>query len=226
MWEGNGVFSEERSREEESLDFDPDLGKLCNRNILRMSDQFRPKAGRLGQLITESAASKSGLRLEFFIEIDFAEAEIDGETVTPFFRASQIAVPVQSWSGLANTEHEFPWTPKPGSVDAAMLLYGIQNPADVVALRFGEIDGEKIIVSFKTEVDFEVEADRDKLGQIEIELSEFALDIQPLRISTNLEKRCDGDPDGIGNAISAVVDLSDYGPVTKAPGGFILEAKG
>lgn len=190
-----------------------------------MSDQFQPKAGRLGQLITESAVSETGLRLEFFIEIDFAEAEIDGETVTPFFRVSQIAVPVQSWCGLANTEHEFPWAPKPGSVDAAMLLYGIQNPADVVALRFGEIDGEKITVSFKTEVDFEIEADRDELGQIEIELSGFALDIQPLRIATSLEKRCDSDPDGIRNAISAAVDLSDYGPVTKASGGFILEAK-
>ncbi len=48
------------------------------------------------------------------------------------------------------------------------------------------------------------------------------LELQPLRVSTSLEKRCGGDESGIVRVISELVNLSDYGAIEKAPGGFIF----
>ena len=191
-----------------------------------MSEIFQPTLGRLGQLIFESPHEGIEPRLEFFLEIEFAEGEFDEEPGKPFFRANQILIPTRSWRDLEGTAHEFPWAPKPGSVGASVLLFGEQNPADVTALRFGEISEGKITVSFATEVDFEIEADRDELGQVELEFSELLLEIGPLKIATSLEKRHHGDPEEIAAAIAGIIDLNAYGPVTKVPGGFALEIAG
>ncbi len=188
-----------------------------------MNSIFQPTLGRLGQLIFESPHTGIEPRLEFFLEIEFEEGEFDGETEKPFFRASQIVVPAKSWQDLENSSHEFPWAPKPGSVDASMRLFGEQNPADLTALRFGAIQAGKIAATFRTEIDFEIEADRDELGQVELEFSDFPLEVGPLKIATSLEKRYHGAPEEITGAISGIIDLDAYGPVTKVPGGFELE---
>ena len=191
-----------------------------------MSEIFQPTLGRLGQLIFESPHEGIEPRLEFFLEIEFAEGEFDEEPGKPFFRANRILIPARSWRDLEGTVHEFPWAPKPGSADASMLLFGEQNPADVTALRFGAIENGKIAVSFSTEVDFEIEADRDELGQVELEFSEFPLEVGPLKIATSLEKRHHGDPEEIAAAIAGIIDLNAYGSVAKVPGGFALEIAG
>ncbi len=185
-----------------------------------MSSPFQPIAGKLGQLIFETPDSETPPRLEFFIELEFAEAEIDDETVKPFLRASNITVEAKSWKDLENSTHEFPWAPKPGSIEAAMLLFGEQNPADVTALSFGEASGGKLPVTFSTEVDFEIEADRDELGQVEISFADFSLEIAPLKIATSLAKRCEGDPDTITRVVADLIDTNAYGPLEKVPGGF------
>ena len=191
-----------------------------------MSTQFSPISGKLGQLIFESPDSGLLPRLEFFIELEFQEAEIDGELVKPFFRASNIVVEAKSWKDLENLSHEFPWAPKLGSIEAAMVLFGEQNPADVGALNFGGAEAGKLSVSFETEVDFEIEADRDELGQIELSFSDFPLEIAPLKIATSLAKRCEGDPEAISKAISEIIDSSVYGAVSRVPGGFELPING
>ena len=101
------------------------------------------------------------------------------------------------------------------------MLFGEQNPADVTRLQFGECQVGKIAVQFSTEVDFEIEADREDLEQIEMNF-DLLLEVQPLRISTSLEKRCDGDEDAIVSAVVRLVDLEVYGPLEKVAGGFVF----
>ncbi len=185
---------------------------------------FKPAAGKLGQSIYENPANGLDPRLQFFIEISFASFEIDDETVSPILRVDNIAVEARSWTALENQVFEFPWAPKPGSVEAAILLFGAHNPADVTKLTFGSIDGGKVRVSFETEVDFEIEADRDDLEQVKMAF-DLTLEVEPLRVSTSLEKRCEGDESKITSAVSGLVDLDDYGAIEKAPGGFVFSPK-
>jgi len=181
---------------------------------------FVPAEGKLGQMIFEDPGAGIAPRLEFFIEIAFQPFEIDDEEVKPLFRGNNIIVPeLRSWQALEKSVHEFPWAPKPGSVDGAVLLFGVHNPADVIKLEFGGISDGKIDVKFSTEVDFEVEADRDDLEQIELSF-EMPLTIEPLRVATSIEKRCQGEESAIAAAIAEHVDLDKYGPIEKVPGGF------
>lgn len=180
---------------------------------------FQPAGGKLGQLIYENPGEGVEPHLQFFIEISFQPFELDDEVMNPLLRINQIVVPAKSWKDLENSEYEFPYAPKPGSVDGAVMLFGEQNPADVTKLKFGGCEDGKIAVQFATEVDFEIEADRDDLEQIEMEF-DLSLEIQPLRVSTSLEKRCDGDADEIRKAVSEVIDLEAYGSLEKVAGGF------
>ena len=181
---------------------------------------FVPAEGKLGQLIFEDPGAGIAPRLEFFIEIAFQAFDIDDEEVKPLFRGNNIIIAgARSWQALERSQREFPWAPKPGSVDAAVLLFGVHNPADVTLLEFGDVADGKIEVSFSTGVDFEVEADRDDLEQVELSF-EMALTLEPLRVATSIEKRCRGDESAITAAIAEFVDLDQYGPIEKVPGGF------
>lgn len=184
-------------------------------------DYFNPVEGKLGQLIYENPGDGIEPRLQFFIEIAFQPFEIGDEAVSPILRVDNIVVEASSWKDLQSQTFEFPWAPKPGSVEAAVLLFGEHNPADVIKLAFGEISEGKLPVSFETEVDFEIEADRDDLEQVEMEF-DLALTPQPLRVSTSLEKRCQGDETEIHKAISDLVRISDYGEIEKVPGSFVF----
>jgi hypothetical protein len=110
--------------------------------------------------------------------------------------------------------------PKPGSIDAGVLAFGIRNPADLLALKFGAAKEGKLAVSFEMEVDFEIEADRDEIGQVKVEIAEFPLELDSLKIATALARRLDQDSDQIENTVRAVVDSSAYGSISKVPGGF------
>lgn len=183
---------------------------------------FVPGEGKLGQLVLETPPSdgdSSGPRLEFFLEIAFQSFEVDGETVSPLLRVDRLVVPARSWRDLENTSPEFPLAPKPGAVEAAVPLFYEQNPADVTRIQFGTSKEGRIPVRFETEIDFEIEADREELGQVALRL-DLPLAIDPLRISTSLEKRCQGDPGEITRAVAEVVDLAAYGPIEKVPGGY------
>jgi len=70
-------------------------------------------------------------------------------------------------------------------------------------------------------VDFEIEADREDLEQVEMNF-DLALALEPLRVSTSLEKRNAGDETAITSEVSGLVDLSSYGPIEKVPGGFVF----
>lgn len=182
---------------------------------------FRPATGKLGQLIYENPGEGIEAHLQFFIEIAFEPFELDDEMLHPLLRISNIVVPARSWKDLENSGHDFPYAPKPGSVDGAMILFGEQNPADVTRLNFGACQDGKLVVQFSTEVDFEIEADREDLEQIEFHF-DLGLEVQPLRIATSLEKRYQGDPDEITNGIADLVDVNQYGPIEKVAGGFVL----
>ncbi|MEM6915824.1 MAG: hypothetical protein AAF491_04580 [Verrucomicrobiota bacterium] len=182
---------------------------------------FNPVGGKLGQLIYENPGQGLEARLQFHIEIAFAPFEIDGETVSPILRVDQIVVEAKSWKDLCEQTFAFPWAPKPGSVEGAVLLFGEHNPADVTQLSFGAGEKGKISVTFETEVDFEMEADRDDLEQVEMSF-DLALEVEPLRVSTSFEKRFQGDEEEISRAASALVEMSDYESLEKVPGGFIF----
>lgn len=183
---------------------------------------FLPLEGKLGQLVLETPSpdgETSDPRLEFFLEIAFQPMEVDGETVNPLLRVDRMSLPsVRSWRDLENTAPEFPYAPKPGSVEAAIPLFYEQNPADVTRIEFGEIQEGKIAVKFETEVDFEIEADRDDLGQVELQI-DLPLRIEALRVSTSLEKRLKGDPEAIAEVVGKAVDLEAHGDLEKVPGG-------
>lgn len=186
-----------------------------------MSELFVPTGGTLGQILFENPGAGIEPRLEFFVEIRFQPTEIDDEEMTPLLRVNSIIVPSRSWKELENQTYEFPYYPKPGSVDAAMMLFGEQNPADVTGLSFGEISEGKISLQFETEVDFEIEADRDDLEQMEMTF-DLSLEPGPLRIGTSIEKKLNGDDAEISEFAKQFVDLDAYGPIEKVPGGFIL----
>ena len=71
------------------------------------------------------------------------------------------------------------------------------------------------------EPDFEIEADRDDLEQVELRF-DLPLVIDGLRVATSLEKRCNGDPAAISDAVAPLADLDHYGPLEKVPGGFVF----
>ncbi|MDF1755029.1 MAG: hypothetical protein P1U89_19730 [Verrucomicrobiales bacterium] len=179
---------------------------------------FSPASGKLGQMIFENPGGEIKPRLEFFIEIAFRPFELGDETVSPILRINSIQAGVKKWSELAGKTLEFPYHPKPGSVDAGVHLFFVQNPADVTKLTFGEISDGKIPVNFDTEVDFEIEADSE-LEQVPLTLA-CDLEIMPLKVATSIEKQCDGDPEVIVKAVNDLVDLDAYGDLEKVPGGF------
>lgn len=182
-------------------------------------DAFLPANAKLGQAIYENPAEGVAPELRFFIEIAMQPFEFDDETLSPLLRIDNIVVPAKSWKSLAESACEFPYAPKPGSVEAAVLLFGEHNPADVTKIEFGPTGERSIGIRFSTEVDFEIEADRDDLEQVEMSFDLVAA-VEPLRISTSLEKRCGGDPEMIVEAVREFVDLADYGEIEKVPGGF------
>ncbi|MEM1443061.1 MAG: hypothetical protein AAGF67_12015 [Verrucomicrobiota bacterium] len=182
---------------------------------------FNPVSGKLGQLIYENPAQGLEARLQFHIEIAFGPFEIDDETVSPILRVDQIVVGTKSWKDLCGQTFEFPWAPKPGSVEGAILLFGEHNPADVTKLSFGDGGDGKIAVQFETEVDFEIEADRDDLEQVKMSFN-LQLEVEPLRVSTSFEKRFQGDEDEIAKAVGELVEMSDYESLEKVPGGFVF----
>ena len=110
-------------------------------------------------------------------------------------------------------------------MEAAIPLFYEQNPADVTEIEFGKGQEGSIGVKFQTEVDFEIEADRDDLGQVALEF-DLPLRVEPLRVSTALEKRWNGDAADITRAVGAVVDLEGHGDLEKVPGGFQFPVQG
>lgn len=184
-------------------------------------DFLKPSGGKLGQQIYENPAGGIDPRLQFFLEISFVPFVLDGETVKPILRVDNVVVAAGSWRVLENETFEFPWAPKPGSVEAAVLLFGEHNPAEVTRLSFGGISDGNLFVSFDAEVDFEIEADREDLGQVEMSFA-LPLAVEPLRISTAFEKRHEGVEAEITAAVAALVDLNDYGSIEKVPGGFVF----
>ncbi|MEM1294609.1 MAG: hypothetical protein AAGH89_04545 [Verrucomicrobiota bacterium] len=181
---------------------------------------FQAASGKLGQSVFGSR-EEGEAELRFFIEIAFRPFQWDDEEQTPLLRIDGISVPVKSWRELAEKEFEFPYAPKPGSVEGAILMFGEHNPADVTRLEFGTVEGGKLRCRFETEVDFEIEADREDLEQVEMEFN-LLLEVEALRVSTSLEKRCEAEPDQITAAVGKVVDLSNYEPLEKVPGGFVF----
>lgn len=182
---------------------------------------FEPASGKLGQTVYENPAEGGAPELRFYIEIAFRPFEWDSESHSPLLRIDNITVPAKSWHELAGNAFEFPWAPKPGSVEAAVLMFGAHNPADVTRIEFEEAGEGKLSCRFETEADFEIEADRDDLEQVEMSF-DLALEVEPLRVSTALEKRCGADPGIIHGEVGKAVDLSRYGEIEKAPGGFVF----
>ena len=136
-------------------------------------DEFVPSEARLGQLLVESPDSDP--RLEFSIEVEFEEGEFDGEDGTPFLRISNLTAPGRSWRSIANQS----WGGSGAStdrLDAMMLLFRVPNPVKVQSLQLGEVEpGGKIGASLKIVADFESEADRDSLEEVEIEIGSLSL---------------------------------------------------
>lgn len=186
---------------------------------------FQTVCGRLGQRVHEEPGGNSPIELRFHVEIEFSEIEWEDETWKPLLRIDSIQTDAKSWRDLAGRTLEFPYAPKPGSVEAAVLLFGEHNPADVIKLEFGEVSDGRILVAFETEVDFEIEADVDELGQIGLSF-DLPLEVEPLRVATNLEKRSDSDPKTIAETVSGSVRLEDYGEIEKQPGGFAFPVAG
>ena len=186
---------------------------------------FTPASGKLGQFIFENPGADIEPRLEFFIEIAFQPFELDDEEVSPILRLNGIVVEeAKKWSDLAGKTWQFAYHPKPGSIDAGIHLFYVQNPADVTELRFGDITDEvKLPVSFDTEVDFEIEADSE-LEQVPMSIR-CLLEISPLKVATSLEKRFKGDEGEITNAVADLVDLSAYQELQKVPGGYEFPVK-
>lgn len=185
---------------------------------------FTPASGKLGQMIYENPGAGIAPRLEFYIEIAFRPFELDDEEVSPILRLNGILADAKQWSDLAGQSMEFPYHPRPGSIDAGIHLFYVQNPADVTRLAFGDITDQKLPVTFDTEVDFEIEADSD-LEQVEMSI-DCLLEITPLKVATSLEKQHKGDIDAITSAVADLVDLGSYGALEKVPGGFEFPVAG
>lgn len=181
-------------------------------------DILLPKSGKLGQLIFENPGAGIEPRLEFFVEIGFGTIETEEEELSPILRLNNILTGAKSWRELAGRKLEFPYHPKPGSIDAGVHLFHVQNPADVTALQFGDMVEGKMPVAFDTEIDFEIEADSE-WGQIELSVDQL-LEIGPLRVATSIEKRHQGDLDAITAEVASLVDLEAYDALEKVSGGF------
>ena len=181
-------------------------------------DEFIPSEARLGQLLVETPGGDT--RLEFSVEVEFGDGEFDGEPGTPFLRISNLTAPGRSWRAIANQS----WgeaDADPGRLDAMILLFRVSNPVEIRSLQFGEFGpGGRIEAAVQLVADFESEADRDSLEEVEIELASLPLTLGPLRISTRLEKQLRGDDEATREAVAPFVDLDDYGPLEKVPGGF------
>ena len=80
---------------------------------------------------------------------------------------------------------------------------------------------ENLEFSFPQKWIFEIEADREDLEQVEMDF-DLKLEVQPLRISTSLEKRFDGDEKEIIEAVSGLIDLDAYGALEKVAGGYVF----
>lgn len=184
---------------------------------------FTPASGKLGQMIFENPGAGIAPRLEFYIEIAFQPFEFDDEELSPILRLNGIQAEAKKWSDLAEQTMEFPYHPKPGSIDAGIHMFYVQNPADVTALKFGEITDGKLPVAFDTEVDFEIEADSE-LEQVSMSIQTL-LEITPLKVATSLEKQHKGDVAAITTAVTGLVDLDAYAELEKVPGGFEFPIK-
>ena len=186
-------------------------------------DEFVPIAGRLGQLLVETPGGEP--HLEFFIEIDFADGEFDDEPGTPFLRINHLRAPGRSWRSLADLS----WGgdgEAAEALDATMLLFRVSNPVEVKSLTLGGFEeGGRIFAAWQLVADFESEADRDELEEVVIDLAEVALQLQPLRVSTRLEKQLRGDEAATRQAVAPVVDLQDYGALEKVQGGYAFPPK-
>ncbi|MEM7144504.1 MAG: hypothetical protein AAF591_05180 [Verrucomicrobiota bacterium] len=182
---------------------------------------FIPTAGHLGQLIVETTADNTP-HLGFSIEIDFAEGEFDGETGTPFLRISNLRLPEgKSWRSLANQSWDAASPNNPANVDAVILLFGMPNPVEVQSLQLGEVQPDgSVPATMNLIADFESEAYRDSLDAVPIALELVTLKLEPLRLSTRLEKQLRGEEAATREAVAPIVALDDYGPLERIPGGF------
>lgn len=181
---------------------------------------FQPQSGKLGQTVFKSPGD-SAPELRFFVEISFRPFDWDDESQSPLLRIDNLTAPVKSWTELAERSFEFRYAPNPGSVEAAVLMFGCHNPADVTGIEFGAIEDGRLPCRFETEVDFEMEAGREDLEQVEMAF-DLLLQVEPLRVSTSLEKQCDGDPDAIREIVGQAVDFSQYGEIEKVSGGYVF----
>lgn len=178
-----------------------------------MSDLFKPTSIILGQQILDSPRSDAPPSLDFFLEITFAEDEFDGETGTPFLRANHLASGTDSWRPMTDFQlvsHD----------DADMLLFGVRNPVELTNLKISEGGDGTLEISLNAEIDFEMEAYRDELGIVELDLANQPLQLGQLKIHTSLEKRFKGDPDEITKYIAQSIDLTAYSSIEKVPGGY------
>ncbi|MEM8952674.1 MAG: hypothetical protein AAGD22_00840 [Verrucomicrobiota bacterium] len=183
-------------------------------------DEFVPVTGRLGQLLVDQT---EGLpHLEFSIEVEFAEGEFDDETGSPFLRISHLRpAHCNSWKSISRQAWKESSENTPSQLDAVVLLFGMPNPAEIQTLQLGEILGTGTVpTDLQLVADFESEAYRDSLDAVPITLEAFPLSLEPLRVSTRMEKQFRGDDAATREAVASVVDLAEYGPLEKIPGGY------
>ncbi len=181
---------------------------------------FQPASGKLGQAVYRHPDDAQP-ELRFYVEIAFLPFKLEEETFSPLLRIDNMRIAVKGWDELAERAFEFPYAPKPGSVEAAVLMFGHHNPADVIRIEFGSVESGTLACRFETEIDFEIEAGREDLEQVELTF-DLPLSIEPLRVSTSLEKQCQADPESIREVVGTVVDLSRYGEIEKQAGGFVF----
>ena len=188
-------------------------------------DPFLPTAARLGQLLAETPNEDHDLTLEFSLEVDFEEGEFDDEIGTPFLRINHLRPPGKSWKSIENQtwsdQDSTGETQNVEDLEAVILLFGSSNPVEVRQLQFGTFDSEhRIEATIQLVADFEVEAYRDSLDEVAIEVQKLSFTLEPLRISTRLEKQFRGDESETTKAVEPYLDLDHYADLEKIPGGF------
>lgn len=186
---------------------------------------FVSSSGKLGQLVKEEPESAAGVQLVFFVEIAFEKFEWQGQELAPILRVNGLNPEgVKQWRALERQRYEFPYAPKPGSLDAGIHLFQVQNPADVTALQFGAMDSTgKLPVQFEAEVDFEIEADME-WEQVELQI-DCALEVASLKIATSIDKKCPGDESAIYEMLGDVIDTEAYESMVRVPGGLEMPIK-
>ena len=107
------------------------------------NDAFLPASGKLGQMIFENPGAGIEPRLEFFVEIAFRAFVLDDEEVSPILRLNGIHADVKKWTDLESKILEFPYHPKPESIDAGIHLFYVQNPAECHRTEFRKNQGSK-----------------------------------------------------------------------------------